>query len=307
MQVTSIPYHTHNTYQKTATNTQETGYTEASESQTNQIDVPQTGFDLTGKINLIYLLKPEDISEFKGEMPDLNNFFSGFKNQDDLAQQYHHKGQQQDIERIVFFDGKAVVSEGYDGTVYGHGPVAEIFKETRNDPQKRQQRIAEQFPDAHIEVYPKGEGPTNAEVFELRYGESYQDYVDEQVRNYSDQYLTNQIAAEENYRRKLMFEQTPQTSVFSVDGQVVASRDDKGFVDVGLPLLDVADARGIEREALKELFRYSPERSPEDYQALLNQVFGDGVELTSYSTADAPKREEVREMAQANGSAYQAM
>ncbi|MCF2910064.1 hypothetical protein L1285_17255 [Pseudoalteromonas sp. DL2-H2.2] len=299
MQVTSNPYQVNNAYQKPAKTPQSTDYIQQqSEQQSEQVNAPNNGFDVRGQVNLVYLLKPEDITKLSDEPNFLADFDITLRSPEELEQQYTQKGLQRDVGTIIFVEGKAVASQGYDGTIYGQGPVADIFNQAGQDPEKIKQLVAQHFPDARVEFYAEGKGPTNAEVFELRYGETYEDFVREQVQSHSDHYLTDQINAEENYRRKLMFEQTPQTSVFSVDGRVVASRDEKGFVDVGQPLLAEADARGIERETLKELFRYSPERSPEDYQALLNQVFGDGVELHNYDATAAPTRAEVRELAE---------
>lgn len=299
MQVTSNPYPMNNAYQKPTKATQNADYVpQQIEQHSKQVSTPQNGFDVRGKVNLVYLLKPQDITEFSGERNFLADLHAASKTPQELEQQYIQNGLQRDVGAIIFMEGKAVASQDYDGAIYGQGPEADIFSQADNDPEKIKQLVAQHFPDAHVEFYAKGKGPTNAEVFELRFGESYEDFVHEQVQSYSDQYLTDQIAAEEHYRRKLMFEQAPQTSVFSVDGQVVASRDEKGFVDAGQPLLNVADTRGIQREVLKELFRYSPERSPEDYQALLHEVFGEGVELTSYNTAQAPTRAEVYKLAE---------
>ncbi|ALU44594.1 hypothetical protein [Pseudoalteromonas rubra] len=298
MQITSTPYQASDTYRTLPKSAENTPSAQQFGQHIDKVNVPAGGFDVRGKVNLIYLLGPEDITEFSGDKSFLADLHTTFKDQTDLEQQYVQKGLQREIGTMIFVDGKAIASQGYDGAIYGQGQAADILNQAGNDPEKIKQLVAQHFPDAHVEFYAEGEGPTNADVFELRYGSAYENYVNEQVQNYSDQYLTNQIAAEENYRRKLMFEQTPQTSVFSVDGQVVASRDDKGFVDVGLPLLIVADERGIARETLKELFRYAPERSPEDYKALLHGVFGGDVELTSYSKAEAPTRAEVRSRAE---------
>ncbi|WP_054015417.1 hypothetical protein [Pseudoalteromonas sp. R3] len=299
MQVTSNPYPVNKAYQKPTKATQNTDYVQQSfEQYSEQINTPQNGFDVRGKVNLVYLLKPQDITRLSDEHNFLADFNITQRSPEELEQQYTQKGLQRDVGTIIFVEGKAVASQNYDGAIYGQGPMADIFKQAGQDPEKIKQLVAQHFPDARVEFYAEGKGPTNAEVFELRYGENYEDFVREQVQSHRDQYLTDQIAAEEHYRRKLMFEQTPQTSVFSVDGQVVASRDEKGFVDAGQPLLNVADTKAIEREVLKELLRYSPERSPEDYQALLHEVFGEGVELTSYSTAQAPTRAEVYKLAE---------
>ncbi|RZM78256.1 hypothetical protein [Pseudoalteromonas rubra] len=256
---------------------------------------------LEGKQNLTYLLKSDHIrvaSEEEMNMlkQDMHALSLGAK---DLADHYQKHGQQQDVRAMIKIDGQVMAYLKEDGSFAGHKGVEDLFRQAGGDIEKLQSLIEQHYPQSgEVEFFEPGEGPTNADVFEWFNGRSYQAFISEQVASRKEAEYTQQLAQDEAYRRKLMFEQSPQTAVFRVGGAVVGSMDDKGFADVGQALASLADERGVERTQLKSLFTVDLDRTPDEYKALLSDVFGDDVQLDTFSIEQAPSRAEVRRLSQ---------
>ncbi|WP_125779578.1 hypothetical protein [Pseudoalteromonas rubra] len=256
---------------------------------------------LEGKQNLTYLLKPgsvrvaseEDMNRLNQDMDALS---LGAK---DLAGHFQRHGQQQDVRAMIKIDGQVMAYLKEDGSFAGRKGVEDLFRQAGGDIETLQSLVEQQYPGSgEVEFFESGKGPANSDVFELFNGRSYQAFISEQVASRKEAEYTQQLAQDEAYRRKLMFEQSPQTAVFRVGGEVVGSMDDKGFADVGQALTSLADERGIERTQLKSLFAVDFDRTPDEYKALLSDVFGDDVQLDTFSVEQAPSRAEVRRLSQ---------
>ncbi|MCG7534583.1 hypothetical protein [Pseudoalteromonas sp. OOF1S-7] len=256
---------------------------------------------LEGKQNLTYLLKSGHIRvASEEEMNRLNQDMHGLTlGAKDLAVHYQRQGQQQDMRAMIKIDGQVMAYLRDDGSFAGHKGVEDLFRQAGGDIKKLQSLVEQQYPrSGEVEVFESGEGPTNAEVFELFNGRSFQVFIKEQVASRKETEYTQQLAQDEAYRRKLMFDQSPQTAVFRVGGVVVGSMDEKGFADVGQALTALADERGVERAQLKSLFTLDFDRTPDEYKALLSDVFGDDVQLDTFTVEQAPSRAEVRRLSQ---------
>ncbi|MCF6438635.1 hypothetical protein L1077_04230 [Pseudoalteromonas luteoviolacea] len=254
---------------------------------------------LEGKTNLTYLIKPEHVKVVdKDQFAMLNQDMSPLSSKHtDLADYYKQQGEQQDVVGMINVDGQVMAYLRGDGSYAGRSGVQDLFRQAGGDMAKLKSLVEQHYPGSgEVEFFEQGEGPTNAEVFEMFNGSSYQDYAQKQIAIHKETEFNEMLAQDQAYRRKLMFDQTPQTSVFRVGGQVVGSMDDQGFADVGQALTAMADQRGIQREQLKSLFTLDFDRSPEDFKAMLNDVFGDDVQLETFSSQQAPSRAEVRSM-----------
>ncbi|ESP92272.1 MULTISPECIES: hypothetical protein [Pseudoalteromonas] len=262
------------------------------------------GIDVRGKANLIYLLEKKDIVQLsKDEVSWLADIKESFMSVQETENYFKSNGQKKEMNAIIYVEGNVVSYQTQDGGVYYTDSKAEeIFRKAGFDAEKVKGLVKEMYPDgAKVQFFEAGEGPSNAQLFEQMHGYSYNEFVRKQVDSLKQSELNQQLQQEKYYRSKVLFEQSPQTEIFSVGGQVVASRGENGYIDVGQHLLAQADARGIKRSELKEIFTVSPERTAAQYQALLQDVFGDEVTLQSFHLGDAPTRAEVKLM-QANNS-----
>lgn len=254
---------------------------------------------LEGKTNLTYQISPANVKVAdQDQLAILNQDMRPLSyKQADLADYYKQNGEQQDVVGMIKVDGQVMAYLRGDGSYAGRSGVQDLFRQAGGDVEKLKSLVEQHYPGSgEVEFFEQGEGPTNAEVFEMFNGSSYQAYSQEQVAIQKESEFNEMLAQDQAYRRKLMFDQTPQTAVFRVGGQVVGSMDDQGFADVGQALTTMADQRGVDREQLKSLFTLDFDRSPEDFKAMLNDVFGDDVQLETFSSQQAPSRAEIRNM-----------
>ncbi|MBQ4835668.1 hypothetical protein [Pseudoalteromonas luteoviolacea] len=262
------------------------------------------GIDVRGKTNLIYLLEKKDIVQLsKDEVSWLADIKESFMSVQETENYLKSNGQKKEMNAIIYVEGNVVSYQTQEGGVYYTDSKAEeIFRKAGFDAEKVKELVKEMYPDgAKVQFFEAGEGPSNAQLFEQIHGYSYSEFIRKQVDSLNQSEFDQQLRQEEYHRSKVLFDQSPQTEIFSVGGQVVASRGENGYIDVGQHLLAQADARGIERTELKEIFTVSPERTAAQYLVLLQDVFGDEVTLQSFSSGDAPTRAEVKLM-QANNS-----
>ncbi|AOT07590.1 hypothetical protein [Pseudoalteromonas luteoviolacea] len=254
---------------------------------------------LEGKVNLTYLIKPEHVKVAdKDQFAMLNQDMRPLSSKHaDLADYYKQHGEQQDVVGMIKVDGQVMAYLRGDGSYAGRSGVQGLFRQAGGDVEKLKSLVSQHYPgNGKVEFFEQGEGPTNAEAFEMFNGSTYQAYSQKQIAIHKETEFNEMLAQDQAYRRKLMFDQTPQTAVFRVGGQVVGSMDEQGFADVGQKLTTMADQRGIERDQLKPLFTLDFDRSPEDFKAMLHNVFGDDVQLETFSSQQAPSRAEVRNM-----------
>ena len=296
--------------------------TQPSYSNVNQITLPNTksqlshqdqssvkvnsgqaeGISLQGATNLTYKIDASSISRISNEQSLLleeivTNSQSLTGSIENTEQYYRDNGQLKEVTAIIKIDGQVMAYMNKDGSYAGRNGVDDLFKQANGDINKLKQLIKEEYPStASLETFEEGQEPTNAEVFELFNEQSYESFVSSQVSALKEALITEQMNIDEHLRRTLLFDQEPQTSVFTINGETVASMDEGGFVDIGASLLKLADDKNIDREQLAPLYTLDFEQTAEEYKATLTDIFGADVELENFNLANAPTRTEVRDL-----------
>lgn len=112
-------------------------------------------------------LDPKDIFDFNNESPE-----------EAMARRIK-EGQKQDTGAIIRYQGTVVAMVDYDGSTTTKNSTGPI---TGNGMSERIASLQALYPGASVDIYPKGQGPTNAEAFEIFNNSKYKDYVEEQYR-----------------------------------------------------------------------------------------------------------------------------
>ncbi|MDC3211113.1 hypothetical protein NQU47_00920 [Pseudoalteromonas distincta] len=257
------------------------------------------GPNLKSSTNIIYKITEQNIykSSSSEELISKTDFRALSNSIENLEKLYKEKGSNVDVAAIVEVDGQVMGYLNHDGSFSGKSGIETILSESKGDPQSLKRLVEEKYPsNGSVEVFSLGKGPTNAEVFELYNNKSYKSFVSNEINTLKDAQASEQQSIDNFMRRKLFFEEAPQTSVFKIGDDVVGSMDESGFLDIGQRLMKVADERNISRDQLKPLYSLNFEHTSADYKGMLTNIFGSDVKVENFEALGAPTRSEVRTM-----------
>lgn len=270
----------------------------------------QSGLSLLqpGVINMAYKMGPlQELPESdKARMLTMKDSMETLESIEQSRLDYEASGKLQEIEAMVWVNGELVAMFGQQGQSTSRDFVASDVKQAKGDLNALMGLLKEKYgSDVSIETFSPGTGPTNAEAFELFNGMSYSKFVDSEVNSRIDSLTNNQKLSmqreEAEQKRRILYEQVPQTAVFKVGDSIVGSLNEKGFVDINANIINQADARGIDREALQAFYTYDEMSNTDSdkIQAMLEDIFGSDVSVQKFSNKDMPSLGTVRNDARA--------
>ncbi|WDD99328.1 hypothetical protein [Thalassomonas actiniarum] len=224
--------------------------------------------------------------------------------QDRLA--YEASGPLKETQALIWVNGEVVAMYDQQGQGASRNFVAGDIKQANGDLNALMDLLKEKYgSDVSIETFAPGTGPTNAEAFELFNGISYSDFINSEIGGRKEALANEQMLGlqrdDAEQKRRILYEQVPQTAVFKVGGSIVGSLNEKGFVDINANILEQADARGIDREALQAFYSYDEMSNTDSdkMQAMLEDIFGGDIEVQQFSGSDMPSLGAVRNDAKA--------
>ncbi|MBE0376985.1 hypothetical protein [Pseudoalteromonas prydzensis] len=179
-------------------------------------------FNLEGKTNIIYKIDDQNIHKASNEktLQLGKDFWALSSSLENTEKYYRENGKQIDVAAMVKIDGQVMGYLNYDGSYAGREGVNALFAEAGGDINSLKQLIDKHYSGSgSLEVFPEGHGPTNAEVFELFNNESYESFISGEINARKEAQTAEQMNIDSYLRRKLLFEDPPQTSVFKIDGK----------------------------------------------------------------------------------------
>lgn len=150
--------------------------------------------------------------------------------------------------------------------------------------------------DFSIETFDKNEGPTVSEVHELFNGGKLSTFINNEVSSREQNYQKELHRTNEFQKQRLMYNQTPQVAVFSVEDTIVGSINEKGYLTVNRNIIEQADRQNIDREALKSFYSYDEINNTdiESVKAMLVTIFDNNVEVDQFKKSERPTLMDVK-------------
>jgi len=258
------------------------------------------GFSLKGAIDLTYKY---DLISINGATPEIMrprlsqqalDYHNSKQRIEDTRSHYEESASQKETEALVRVNGEVVAMLGGSGAA-ARNTYSRYIEQAGGDLDKLAELLGQKFSDVSIETFKPGEGPTNAEAFELFNGLPFNDFIEREYQVSLDSYNKNQRHLEENERQRVLYQQTPQTAVFSVGDTVVGSINEKGFLDINRNILKLADEQGVDREQLKSFYSYDEYSNThtEKVTSMLKSIFGE-VDVSKYQGENMPTLAEVK-------------
>lgn len=216
-------------------------------------------------------------------------------------------GMQKNTQDIIFVNGKALVKVSQDGGIQSTNALAGLVNQYGEDLHQGNSdefiaKLKEKYgPDVRIESFEKGQGPTNADVFNLLNDSiSYEQYIDQEIVSMNKEVFTAQLNKEEMDKQQAAFNNVPQQAVFKVNDEIVGTLDVTGKLNImSMNVIKASDDAGLDRDNLGDYFNspFGTEHDVKSVNAMLQDVFADDVNITEFSTADAPTLGEVNAQA----------
>ena len=276
-----------------------------SQAQSPTATKQTTGISLLNDdvVNITYKFKLQSMEELN--IPSLPNALASPSSLG--VQQYQETMRQQatiqDTKALIRIGGEVVAIYSQDGSVTSRNNIQELIDQADNDLESLSNLLQETYgDDVSIETFEPGEGPTRAEAFALLNGLSFDEFINSQVNQMTADYQESLQLADAQQRQKLMYEQVPQSAVFRVGDTIVGSINQQGYVDINANVLAAADARGVDREAMKDFYSYQKmhDSDTQTIESMLRDVFGEEVNVEQFDEDSMPLLAEVRNQAKAN-------
>ena len=297
------------------TNNHQTKATSNDKSDFSTIENKTTGISLKDAVDLSYkydLRSFEEVSEIPGVTDRINAMelvqknFSRYDGSPQHIQQYKDHfsdvANQQDTKAIIRVGDEVVAIFQQTGGVTAKNNFSGFINHAKGDIDTLKNLLEQKYgTDFSIETFEQGEGPTGAEAFEIFNGFSLNTYVNQEVQAMENSYCLNLQRADDIQKQRVLYNQTPQTAVFKVAGEIVGSINEKGAVDINVNIKEQADAQGLDRESLKPFYSYDQMHDTDtaSMMAMLREVFGDDVDVEQFNQDNMPTLAQTRRKASA--------
>ncbi|WP_261842262.1 hypothetical protein [Aliamphritea ceti] len=269
-----------------------------------------TGIRISSGQSIMHLLPlptPIEASRFNNiEMPGQTLYTP-----EEYQQNMLGKAGQRDTSAIIYLDGKAVAMHDSQG-VTSHNAIDTSSLRNGGDFNSLVSQLQSQYGNrVRVESFAPGNGPTNAEAFQLFSGKDYHQHIAEQVAGMRQKTADNQRRQLEYQQQQFAWKNAPQDNVFKVNGQIIASVGEDGTANISTGnLLYTIDSMGKEREVAKKLFALTTGHtvSGDDLQTFFDEHFAGQNSRETFSGEQQPTREDISKQANTQYlSTYQAM
>lgn len=117
---------------------------------------------------------PEEFMSFQDNSKPVWSTPDGWKNY------MEEHGLKKETGAIVRVKGQVVAKVNYDGSTTTRNASGQVYG---NGMSERISNFQSRNPGSNVEIFEKGQGPTNAEVFEMFNGTSFKQYISEQYES----------------------------------------------------------------------------------------------------------------------------
>ncbi|WP_028302556.1 hypothetical protein [Oceanospirillum beijerinckii] len=138
----------------------------------------------SGVFNLetVKLHPPKELVEFK----DPKEVFVFARDPDEWRQHVVAEGKERDVGAILRLKGEVVGMVNYDGQSTTRNSIGMVLG---NGMSERISYLQSKYPGISVEIFERGQGPTNAEAHEIFSGKKYSEFIEREYAVLRESYL----------------------------------------------------------------------------------------------------------------------
>lgn len=125
-------------------------------------------------------------AKFPVEYKDPKEIFAYTLNPEEWRQRAVSEGKERDVGAILRLKGEVVGMVNYDGQSTTRNSIGMVLG---NGMSERISYLQSKYPGISVEIFERGQGPTNAEAHEIFSGQKYSDFIEKEYAVVRESYL----------------------------------------------------------------------------------------------------------------------
>lgn len=152
-----------------------------------------------------------------------------------------------------------------------------------------------------VQTFEDGDGPNYAQAHAFLNDSSWGDFVNQQTKRMYQTQSIRATALQQMEQGLVNYNASPQKTVFTIDGVIVANENKNGIHIDQNNLVQEASVRGIERKQLDIFFSLTTykETDSQTFKEMLESVFNEGVEMQEFYGNKMPSGVDITEKSRA--------
>lgn len=225
-------------------------------------------------------------------------------------------GMEQNSRDIIYLGDKPLIEVNQQGFVGSSNSLSQFVNQhideiRQGDMSGVMAQLEQRYgSDVRLENFAPGQGPTNAELFNLFNDDlSFNQYVDQEITALNQELLNTQLRVDNFDKQQQAFDSVPQQAVFRVNNVIVGTLDTTGKLRImSSNVMAASDDAGLARDNLRDYFNvpFGSEQDVSSVNGMLEKIFGDQVEVAQFSADNAPSFGTINAQASEQASQRQA-
>ena len=202
------------------------------------------------------------------------------------------QGNRKDTDVIFRVDGNIIASLSESGAGEMTNSVAQVLRDVAPNLVSIEQALKSKYGDKlQVEKFPQGEGPSQAELFEMRNGRSLHSYINETTRQMKASFNATQYQLQQDKVEKQKLDSVEQNTAFIINNRVIGSLGIDGTININHAILSTEmDKSGVDKEIGRQLLALGKTtENVNDVSDILRKGFGeDSVQVDAFTPGKGP-------------------